>query len=84
MSSLDTDIIHNRRRFDRAPAALPAWTSGEKTDDPFASCIATLELGLGIQVGKRRNACDSTACGARAFDPLDARAQPPTHACPPA
>lgn len=52
---LDTNIISDLRRPDRAPENLLAWSRETPTHRQFISCITVFELELGIQQKERRD-----------------------------
>ena len=55
MFLLDTNVISDLRRPDKAPASLLAWSRSVSAHTLFISCITLFELELGVRQRERRD-----------------------------
>ena len=56
MFLLDTNVVYDLRRTDKAPAPLLAWSRSVNAHDLYISCITLFELELGVRLRERRDA----------------------------
>lgn len=55
MYLLDTNVVSDLRRSDKAPAALLTWSRQVQPQHLFISCITVFELELGVRLKERRD-----------------------------
>lgn len=55
MFLLDTNVVSDLRRLDRAPANLQTWAQSASAEVQFISCITVFELELGVRLRERHD-----------------------------
>ena len=63
MFLLDTNVISDLRRPDKAPASLLAWSRSVSAHTLFISCITLFELELGVRQRERRETFNISLVG---------------------